>query len=121
MDGLDERQGDDQQRAIPSFVSSVIRDRPLSLRFLIASRPEPHIRHLFSLRKGDVCLTLQRIHSLLLVPKEKTEVIHVYHKPLAYFMFDSNRTGEHHLDLDFYHLDVVCCCLRLPTSPSGSS
>ncbi|KAJ6482463.1 hypothetical protein C8R45DRAFT_1099749 [Mycena sanguinolenta] len=48
IDGLDECEGKEIQREILRSIGSAIRQGPLSLRFFIASRPEPHIREIFT-------------------------------------------------------------------------
>ncbi|KAJ6482422.1 hypothetical protein C8R45DRAFT_830869, partial [Mycena sanguinolenta] len=48
IDGLDECAGKEIQCAILRSIGSAIRAGPLSLRFFIASRPEPHIREIFA-------------------------------------------------------------------------
>ncbi|KAF7335044.1 NACHT domain-containing protein [Mycena venus] len=47
IDGLDECDGTDIQQEILRSLGNAIRDKQLSLRFLIASRPELHIRDIF--------------------------------------------------------------------------
>jgi len=44
VDGLDECQGDETQELILRLISDALTEHKLPLRFLIASRPEPHIR-----------------------------------------------------------------------------
>ncbi|KAF5356421.1 hypothetical protein D9758_009462 [Tetrapyrgos nigripes] len=48
IDGLDECQGEDSQRRVLLTILNAVLDQPRPLRFLIASRPEPTIRDLFS-------------------------------------------------------------------------
>jgi hypothetical protein len=47
VDGLDECKGDSDQCHILSSISTIINTHNLPFRFLIASRPEPHIRRAF--------------------------------------------------------------------------
>jgi hypothetical protein len=47
IDGLDECDGENIQQEILRSIGNAIRDERLPLRFLIASRPEPHIRDIF--------------------------------------------------------------------------
>ncbi|KAJ7245758.1 hypothetical protein C8J57DRAFT_1679020, partial [Mycena rebaudengoi] len=47
IDGLDECEGRLVQQEVLRLISTAVCERPLSLRFLIASRPEPHIREIF--------------------------------------------------------------------------
>ena len=47
IDGLDECQGDETQESIIQLISDALVRHGLPLRFLIASRPEPHIRNSF--------------------------------------------------------------------------
>ncbi|KAJ7899401.1 hypothetical protein B0H13DRAFT_796377 [Mycena leptocephala] len=47
IDGLDECEGHNIQQEILRSIGRVIHDKSLPLRFLIASRPEPHIREIF--------------------------------------------------------------------------
>ncbi|KAJ7303720.1 hypothetical protein DFH08DRAFT_54040 [Mycena albidolilacea] len=49
IDGLDECEGQDVQREILRTILDLSFDRTLPLRFIIASRPEPHIREIFDL------------------------------------------------------------------------
>ncbi|KAJ7839864.1 hypothetical protein B0H14DRAFT_1065366 [Mycena olivaceomarginata] len=44
IDGLDECEGHNIQREVLRLIGSVVNDRSVRLRILIASRPEPHIR-----------------------------------------------------------------------------
>jgi hypothetical protein len=107
-------------------ILSTCRNRSLLLRILgcilITQKPlcAVDIEHLLSLRKGDVGLTLRRIHSLLRVPREQSESIHVYHKSLPDFLFNSHRAGEYYMEHDLCHLDFARCCLCILSSPPGS-
>ncbi|KAJ7248314.1 hypothetical protein C8J57DRAFT_1080111 [Mycena rebaudengoi] len=47
IDGLDECEGRQVQQEVLRLISTAVCKRPPSLRFLIASRPEPHIREIF--------------------------------------------------------------------------
>jgi hypothetical protein len=47
IDGLDECDGQNIQQEILRSIGNAIHDKHLPLRFLIASRPEPHIRDIF--------------------------------------------------------------------------
>ncbi|KAJ7798152.1 hypothetical protein B0H13DRAFT_2505494 [Mycena leptocephala] len=47
IDGLDECEGHNIQQEILRSIGRVIHDKSLPLQFLIASRPEPHIREIF--------------------------------------------------------------------------
>ncbi|KAJ7097683.1 hypothetical protein C8R44DRAFT_859837 [Mycena epipterygia] len=47
IDGLDECEGEDVQKEILRSIGNAIQDRDLPLRFLIASRAEPHISDIF--------------------------------------------------------------------------
>jgi len=49
IDGLDECEGKDHQLQILSHISALTTKHHLPVRFLIASRPEPHIKHFFDL------------------------------------------------------------------------
>ncbi|KAJ7238075.1 hypothetical protein B0H12DRAFT_1254449 [Mycena haematopus] len=48
IDGLDECEGKEVQREILHSIGSAVRQGPCSLRFFIASRPEPHICETFT-------------------------------------------------------------------------
>ncbi|KAJ6482427.1 hypothetical protein C8R45DRAFT_871202, partial [Mycena sanguinolenta] len=48
IDGLDECEGKEIQCEILRSIGNAIREMPLSLRFFIASRPESHIREIFT-------------------------------------------------------------------------
>ncbi|KAJ7899396.1 hypothetical protein B0H13DRAFT_1482793, partial [Mycena leptocephala] len=48
IDGLDECDSQDIQQEILQSIASVMHDSSLPLRFLIASRPEPHIHEIFT-------------------------------------------------------------------------
>ncbi|KAF7377537.1 NACHT domain-containing protein [Mycena sanguinolenta] len=48
IDGLDECDGKEIQQEILRSIGSAIHEGPLSLRFFIASRPEPHIHEIFT-------------------------------------------------------------------------
>ncbi|KAJ6555321.1 hypothetical protein DFH09DRAFT_570365 [Mycena vulgaris] len=52
IDGLDECAGHDVQQEILRLIGNVAHPRPLPLRLLIASRPEPHIQEKFYSFKG---------------------------------------------------------------------
>lgn len=47
IDGLDECEHDKDQCAILKHISDMVHTHHVPLTFLIASRPEPHIRHIF--------------------------------------------------------------------------
>jgi hypothetical protein len=47
IDGLDECEGHQAQQEILRLIANTIHQRSTPLRFLIASRPEPHIREIF--------------------------------------------------------------------------
>ena len=47
IDGLDECEGKDHQSQILSHISELVTKYRLPVRFLIVSRPEPHIKHFF--------------------------------------------------------------------------
>jgi hypothetical protein len=47
IDGLDECEGQNIQQEILRSIGKVMHDKSLPLRFLIVSRPEPHIREIF--------------------------------------------------------------------------
>jgi hypothetical protein len=55
IDGLDECEDQDMQQEIICSIGSAMNQGPLPLKFLIASRPEPHIREIFT-------ESLDRIH-----------------------------------------------------------
>jgi len=48
IDGLDECEGQNIQQEILRSIGTIIREGPIPLRFFVASRPEPHIREIFS-------------------------------------------------------------------------
>ncbi|KAJ7089926.1 hypothetical protein C8R44DRAFT_957736, partial [Mycena epipterygia] len=56
VDGLDECRGEDVQQEILRCIGNSIQDPHLPVRFLISSRPEPHIRKMF---KGPSLNTLR--------------------------------------------------------------
>jgi hypothetical protein len=47
IDGLDECENDKDQCALLNYISEIVHTHHLPFTFLIASRPEPHIRHHF--------------------------------------------------------------------------
>ncbi|KAF7377486.1 NACHT domain-containing protein [Mycena sanguinolenta] len=47
IDGLDECDGKEIQREILRSIGTAVREKPLPLRFFVASRPEPHISESF--------------------------------------------------------------------------
>ncbi|KAJ6490123.1 hypothetical protein C8R45DRAFT_826211, partial [Mycena sanguinolenta] len=49
IDGLDECEGHNIQQEILRIIQNSSSKHPISLRFIIASRPEPHIREMFDL------------------------------------------------------------------------
>lgn len=51
IDGLDECAGNDVQRRILAHILDIVRNDSIPLRFIIVSRPEPHIQH--SLESAD--------------------------------------------------------------------
>ncbi|KAJ7929419.1 hypothetical protein B0H13DRAFT_2540682, partial [Mycena leptocephala] len=67
VDGLDECEGQNIQQEILQSIGRVIHDKSLPLQFLIASRPEPHIREIFT----D---SLNRIHCPLNVNQSFEDV-----------------------------------------------
>ncbi|KAJ6570918.1 hypothetical protein DFH09DRAFT_1246855 [Mycena vulgaris] len=63
IDGLDECEGQDFQREILRSIGNAVRKSQLPLRFLVASRPEPHIQEVFrgpSLAKRHRHLNIQQ-------------------------------------------------------------
>jgi hypothetical protein len=67
IDGLDECDGQNIQQEILRSIGRVMHDKSLPLQFLIASRPEPHIREIFA----D---SLNRIHCPLNVNQSFEDV-----------------------------------------------
>jgi len=61
IDGLDECQGSETQKCILRLIGEALQEHNLPLRFLIASRPEPHIREIF-----DTSLLNQRTRRIVL-------------------------------------------------------
>ena len=59
IDGLDECQGNDAQSLVLKNVLDLIHQHHLPLKFLIVSRPEPHIRHMFSANAAMVQVSKQ--------------------------------------------------------------
>jgi len=55
IDGLDECEGKEHQLQILSHISELTTKYHLPVRFLIASRPEPHIKHFFDVSVGQNC------------------------------------------------------------------
>jgi len=53
VDGLDECEGKDHQLQILSHISELTTKYHLPVRFLIVSRPEPHIKHFFDISIGQ--------------------------------------------------------------------
>ncbi|KAJ7899394.1 hypothetical protein B0H13DRAFT_2519169 [Mycena leptocephala] len=114
IDGLDECDDQDIQQEILQSIGSFMHDSSLPLRFLIASRPEPHIREIFTgplnnlhcplnVNKSfeDVCKYLldefARIHrehyaTMVRVPKPwpSLDIIHkLVEKSSGYFIYAS--------------------------------
>ncbi|KAJ7461891.1 hypothetical protein FB451DRAFT_475271 [Mycena latifolia] len=96
--------------ALDELYSQILRDVPSQSRMLNilcvivhGSILEPSIKNierLLDLNPGCVKLTLRRLQSLLLVPKEETDVISLHHKSFLDFLVDPNRSGKFYLGLE---------------------
>jgi NACHT domain len=90
IDGLDECRTDDEQCTILASISEVVKEHHLPVQFLIASRPEPHIRHSFEapdLRPWcySVCLddSFQPVHDVYLFLRDGFDTTCDEHPALA--------------------------------------
>ncbi|KAJ7310758.1 hypothetical protein DFH08DRAFT_791964 [Mycena albidolilacea] len=93
IDGLDECDSQNIQQAILRSIGNAIRDEYLPLRFLIASRPEPHIRDIFAgpcLKKSHRPLNIEQsftdVHTYLVaefarIHTEHYETMAAVHRP----------------------------------------
>ncbi|KAJ6482426.1 hypothetical protein C8R45DRAFT_302144 [Mycena sanguinolenta] len=82
IDGLDECEGQTIQQEILRSIGSTICEGPLPLRFFIASRPEPHIRGIFT-------TALQGIHCSINIEQSFDDV-------RTYLLDEFTRIHEHH-------------------------
>ena len=62
-----------------------------------------------------ITTTLRHLHSVLLVPKEDSEVIRVFHKSFPDFLQDHDRCSDpkFHIDTSTHHGDIALDCLEL--------
>ncbi|KAJ7875717.1 hypothetical protein B0H14DRAFT_2568568 [Mycena olivaceomarginata] len=93
IDGLDECGGQNIQQEILRSIGNSIRDEHLPLRFLIASRPEPHIRDIFvgpCLKRSHRPLNINRsfddVHNYLV--DEFTRIHADHHETMAGVPYD---------------------------------
>ncbi|KAJ7461882.1 hypothetical protein FB451DRAFT_1139914 [Mycena latifolia] len=93
--------------ALDELYSQILRDVPSQSRMLdilcvivhgsMLPRSTKNIERLLGLNPGDVKLTLRCLQSLLLVPKDETDIISLHHKSFPDFLTDPNRSGKFHL------------------------
>ena len=62
-----------------------------------------------------ISTTLRHLHSVILVPSDKTEEIRVFHKSFPDFLQDSERCTDArlHINPETYHRDMALSCLEL--------
>jgi NACHT domain len=70
------------------------------------------IERLLELRKGDVHLTLRRMHSILHVPYSSTQPITTLHASLPDFIFNEDRADKYYICRTQCHLDISRACLK---------
>ncbi|KAJ7434146.1 hypothetical protein FB451DRAFT_303710 [Mycena latifolia] len=117
--------------ALDELYSQIMRDAPFQSCLLdilcvivhgsILRLSTENIEKLLGLDPGDVKLTLRRLQSLLLVPKDKTDIISLHHKSFRDFLVDPNRSGKFYLGLE-KHKDLARSILRaLSHSPTNKA
>ena len=107
IDGLDECNGDDVQCDIVRIIGNAMKDIRLPLRFLIASRPEPHIR-----------LAVSKLQSQF--PSDRVSVIDLnqdslVHRDIRHYFtmkFAEIRGTHPYLPFDWPPLDVIAYLLE---------
>ncbi|KAF7377491.1 AAA-16 domain-containing protein [Mycena sanguinolenta] len=91
IDGLDECEGKEIQREILRSIGTAVRQGALPLRFFIASRPEPHIREVFTGVLQEVHLGINIEQSFIDVEKylldEFARVHREHHETMATIPF----------------------------------
>jgi NACHT domain len=87
IDGLDECEGDDDQCLILDAISRIAHTLHLPLRFIIASRPEPHIRSSFiNTSLQDICYrivldeSIQPVQDVLTFLQSEFDAIYKKHQ-----------------------------------------
>ena len=70
------------------------------------------IETFLKLQVGDVHLALRRVHSIVNIPDNSTEPIHVLHKSLADFIFNKSRSGAYYISPEECHFNLAVGCLR---------
>jgi len=102
IDGLDEVTGKDAQTDIIKIIGNTMKDIRLPLRFLVASRPEPHIvEAVQSLRSRflEDCISIMDLRKDILVHRD----IRRYFK----IKFEEIRAKDDYLPLDWPGEDVI--------------
>jgi hypothetical protein len=81
---------------------------------LVAAYPlsAHEIEALLSLRRGDVLLTLRRMHSILHVPASPFDPILVHHASFLDFIFHRERAADFYLSNTHCHLSMACRCVN---------
>ena len=83
------------------------------LAFTPLSRGE--LSSILCLPVSTIQTTLRHLHSVILVPDDKTKEIHVFHKSFPDFLQNLRRCGDprFHIDLKTNHGDMALRCLEL--------
>ncbi|KAF7377482.1 NACHT domain-containing protein [Mycena sanguinolenta] len=91
IDGLDECEGKEIQHEILRSIGTAVREGPLPLRFFVASRPEPHIREVFTGALQDVHFGINIEQSFIDVEKylldEFARIHREHHETMAAIPF----------------------------------
>ncbi|KAJ7461909.1 hypothetical protein FB451DRAFT_475389 [Mycena latifolia] len=117
--------------ALDELYSQILRDVPFQSHLLdilcvivhgsMLQLSTKNIEKLLGLDLGDINLTLRRLQSLLLVPKDETHSISMHHKSFHDFLIDPIRSGKFHIGLK-QRKDLARSILRaLSHSPANKA
>ena len=109
--GPDDQNPDNQEvyRRFRSVVGVVLLAfNPLSMKSLV------HLLHDFN-TPSDISTALNPLHSLLLVPEDTEDSIHILHKSFPDFLMDPKRCQDTRFFVDppVHHTDILLSCLHL--------
>ncbi|KDQ59298.1 hypothetical protein JAAARDRAFT_57218 [Jaapia argillacea MUCL 33604] len=79
------------------------------------------LEEIMDLGEGDVGLTLRRLHSVVLVPPNPTDVVTFFHPSFREYLTSKHRSGDNFIDTAEHHARLTLCCIRFITNTSRVS
>ncbi|KAH7911672.1 hypothetical protein BJ138DRAFT_1149976 [Hygrophoropsis aurantiaca] len=80
---------------------------------IVSPLPIRALEEFIALSDAAPALVISELRSVLMVPDNRTQPIHIYHESFRDFLFDRQRSNEYFVDEQDYHPIITRCCLEL--------